>query len=296
MIVWGLSGGAARAIGLFEAAKVCMERGEKPDIIIGTSSGSLLAPIIAVAYEIPELMDIAIKFAQTLDPLDMFPYKRNRPFNKKGKPTVNAIFRIIGGHNHLGWQDIKPLYKKVFTETYFKILQKSPIICQSFGVVGEDGSPEILTLNDADNLDEMINMIEKSSRIVPFVQSIEGRIDGGFISFNPSMWVLKDNKVGTLVSIYSHELKQNIDFNKDWNKNILTTTTQSLLITTHWLGVKDALIEELYCKLNNIDYLRIECPNGYTDEIYESDDDQLIAFGKASRLNAQKKWNNTEVV
>jgi hypothetical protein len=39
----------------------------------------------------------------------------------------------------------------------------------------------------------------------------------------------------------------------------------------------------LHCKLNNIDYLRIECPNGYTDEIYESDNKQLIALGNASK-------------
>jgi predicted acylesterase/phospholipase RssA len=164
-----------------------MEKGNKPDLIIGTSSGSLLAPIVAVSYQDKELMDQAIKFAQTLKPTDMFPYKDNKPFNKKGKPTVNAIFRVLFGHNHLGWQDIRPLYKKVFKEKHFKLLKKSSIKCIAFGVKGENGTPEKYVLNDACSLDEMIDMIEMSSRIVPFVQPMDGRIDGGFISFNPAM-------------------------------------------------------------------------------------------------------------
>ena len=58
--LWSISGGAAKAVGLFEAAKVCVERKDKPDIIIGTSSGALVAPIIAASYQYPELFEEAI--------------------------------------------------------------------------------------------------------------------------------------------------------------------------------------------------------------------------------------------
>lgn len=290
MIAWGISGGAARAIGLFQAAKVCMEQSEKPNIIIGTSSGALLAPIIAAAYEDEGLMDKAIQFAETLDPVDMFPYKNNKPFNKKGKPTINAIFRILGGHNHLGWQDIKPLYKKVFKPCHLDILRRSDIQCIAFGVTGKDGSPERHFLNPADTVNELIEMIERSSRMVPFVQSMNGSIDGGFISFNPAMWLFEHYDITKLITIYSHQIKPFVKENLKWDKSIVSVTAQTLLITTYWLGVKDSIIEEYYCKLNDIDYLRIECPDGYTDEVYESDDKQLIALGKASRRAALKAF------
>ena len=295
-IVWAFSGGAARFIALARAAEVCMSQGTKPDIIIGTSSGSLLAPIIAVSYSKPELMAEAIEFGETLDVQDMFPYKGNKPFNKKGKITWGAIGRIITGYSHFGIQDIKPMYKKVFTEQHFLLLQGSDIKCYAFGVNGQDGTTKIVCLNDAKSLDDMIDMIELSSRIVPFVQPAEfdnqKYVDGGFISFNPAMWLFNQVNIKELITIYSKPVTKSIAANSKWDDNVLSVTTQMLHTTTHWLGVKDSIIEELFCKLHNIPYLRIECPDGIIDEIYETDDDQLIALGLAAKEIAEELWFN----
>ena len=295
-IVWGFSGGAARFIALARSAEVCMKHGTKPDIIIGTSSGAILASLIAVAYDKPELMKVAIEFGETLDIQDMFPGKGQKPFNKRGKPTFNAGTRIITGENHFGIQDIGPMFKKVFKQAHLELLQKSPIKCYAFGVEGINGTPMMVCLNDAKDIDNLVYRIELSSRIVPFVQSAnyQGKlyVDGGFISFCPAMWLFKEFNVKQLITIYSSPVPCLIDTNSGWNDNVFTVTEQMLKITTHYLGVKDAIIEDLYCKLHSIPYLRIECPEGIIDEMYETDDHQLKALGIAAKEKAELLWKN----
>ena len=292
---WALSGAAARAISLFRQAQVAMERGEEPEVIIGNSSGALAAPILAVAFERPEILPKAIEFAETLDTADMFPYKGNKPFGKKGKPTVGAIFRALG-HNHLGWQDIKPLYKRVFTEEYFQVFKRLHIKCYAFGVVGEDWSPVTYCLNDAETLDEMIDMIECSSRIVPFVQPMEykgkGHVDGGYIAFNPGWTLFSKYRMNTLVCMYSREIKPSMGVNPEWDKNVISITTQAMNGMAYWHGNKDKLLNELYCYKYKTNYIGLEAPDGYTDEIYETDDAQLIALGDATYKKAEETWNN----
>lgn len=295
VIIWGISGAAARAIALFQMVNTSIELGEKPNVIIGQSSGSLVAPIAAVAYQCPQLMKDAIKFAESLDTRDMFPYKGNVPLTKRGNPTPMGILRAIT-HNHLGFQDIKPMYKKVFKEEHFQLLKQSPIKCISFGVKGKNWTPVMYCLNDAESLDDMIDMIECSARIVPFTQPMnykgDTHVDGGFISFNPAMWLFDKYNIKQLVTFYANPVKSGITENKKWDKSILSITFQAMNAMPSWLAYKDAIIEELYCKLHNIPYLRIEAPDGYTDEIYETDDHQLIALGLASKEKAENLWTN----
>ena len=299
IIAWSFSGAAARAIAHFRMAEVAMSRGEKPSLIIGNSSGALAAPIIAVAYDRPEIMKSARKFAETLDMTDMFPYLGNKPFTKKGKIAPNAIGRLLT-HNHLGWQDIKPLYKKVFTQEHFELLQKSSIKCYAFGVKGKSWTPVSYCLNDAKSLDDMIDMIECSSRIVPFVQPMiykgEGHVDGGYIAFNPGWTLFKKYKMKTLISFYSHELHEDgMVSNPNWDKSVLSVTTQAMNGMAYWHGVKDAELEESLSLIHGVKYLRLEAPDGYTDEVYETDDDQLIALGNASYVKAMKAWDKFEL-
>lgn len=279
-----ISGGDAKAIGLFQAAKVCLEEKGMPSIIIGTSSGSLVAPILAVAEKYPEILDEAIKFAETLDVLDMFPIKGNKPFKKNGKLPFSTILRIATGWNHLAWQDIYPLYSKVFKQHHLEALQESKTKCYSFGVVGADGTYEIKELNKAQTIKELVDMMEESSRIVPVTQPKNGRIDGGYVSFSPGMWLLKRNPelIKEYVSIYSKTLKESVSLSENWDSNIIGVIQQSMIIATNYLGIKDAMIEELLCDKYKIPYTRIECPDGIIDEMYETDDEQLRAFGLAS--------------
>lgn len=296
IIAWGISGAAARAIALFRMVEVSIELGQKPNVIIGQSSGALVAPVVAVAYQCPALMTAAIKFAEMLDTRDMFPYKGNVPLTRKGNPSFGGILRGLT-HNHLGWQDIKPMYKKVFKEEHFQMLKKSDIKCISFGVKGKTWTPEMYVLNDAETLDEMIDMLECSSRIVPFTQPMrykgDTHVDGGFVSFNPAMWLFDKYNIKQLITFYSNNVHQGVGENLKWDKSILSITFQAMNGMASWLAYKDAKIEELYCKVYNIEYLRLEAPDGYTDEIYETDDVQLIALGLASKEYAKISWENS---
>jgi len=299
LIAWSFSGAAARAIALFRQAEVSMELGEKPNIIIGQSSGAIVAPILAVAYQDYSILEVAIEMAETLDTSDMFPYKGNLPMNKKGKPSVMGVLRGFT-HNHLGWQDIRPMYKKIFSQEHFDMFKESDIKCIGFGVKGKDWSPTMFILNDAESIDDLIDMIESTARISPFVQPMvykgETYVDGGYISFSPAMWLFGQYQLKQLVCFYSKQTTYGIPDNPLWDKSILSITNQAMNGMSHWLGVKDSIIEELYCKLNNIDYLRIEAPDGYTDEVYETDDIQLIALGLATKEVTEDSWNNFKLI
>lgn len=294
---WSISGAAARAIAHFRMVEVAIKRGEKPNLIIGNSSGSIVAPIAAVAFTNPEILPKAISFAETLDILDMFPYKGNKPFNKKGKIATNAYGRMLI-HGHMGFQDIKPLYKKVFTQEYFEIFKKSDIKCIAFGVKGRDFTPTQYVLNDAETLDEMIDMIETSSRIVPMVQPMvykgDSHIDGGFISFNPGMWLYQKYNIGTHISFYSREIKYKMPDKPNWDKGLFSIIERYSEGCSFWLGNKDALLEECLATIKGTVYLRLEAPDGYTDEIYEKDDWQLKALGDASYKKANETWKDFE--
>ncbi len=294
--LWSFSGGAAKFIGLAEAARVSMIAGFKPDVIVGVSSGCLLTPIIAAAYFDPKILDKAIELGGSLKLKDMFPYSGNFPLNKNGKPSFNAILRLLTGHNHLGFQDIAPLYKKVFTNRVFRLFKKSQIKCYGFGVNGADFSPSLINLNEAKDIDDLIKRIEFTARIVPIVQPAKYNnltgIDGGFISHSAAYWVwhLLGLKVDKLLSVYANEYKLNIKCNSKWDNNIVSIMQQCLQGTTHYLSIKDRIIEGLYCKANKIPYIRIECPDIAIDEQYETDSSDLLQFGASSRKVAIERW------
>lgn len=299
-ILWGWSGASARAIALFTMGKEAMNVLKKPTVMVGQSSGAIVMPIIAVAYEVEELIDIAIDFASTLNTEDMFPYKGNKPFGKNGNPTFNNYLRLLI-YGHFGWQDIRPLYKKVFTDEYFKIFKNQEIQCYGYGVDGQDWSVTRYHFNLAKDVDELIDMIESTARIIPFVQEKYyneiNHVDGGFIAFNPAwLEIEKLQKTGKqieeVITFYSHEVQRSINENVNWNKGTLKAinkVTQAMLGTTHWLSIKDSLLEEAYSKLYRFNYCRLEAPNGYTDDTYEDDNEQLISLGNAAREKAKKQ-------
>lgn len=295
-ILHGHSGAAARAVGIFEACRVAVNHEEKPTKIIGQSSGAILTALQGASYKYPCLMDAAIDMAASLDLKDMFPHPGNFPFNKKGKLSANAAFRVLTGHNHFAWQDISPMFKNIFKEKHLAALKSSGIECWTMGVDGKDGTLAMFNLNLANTVDDVLDMLKRSNRIAPFVQNYKGFLDGGFACYNPA-WLMFEScpNLKKVRTFYAKEITDGIPVNEKWDKTIISIQTQTMLTATHWLSVKDAMIEELYCEKNNIDYVRIECPNGYTDEIYETDDDQLRALGQASRevaLKAFKKDTN----
>ncbi len=294
--VLSVTGGGPKAGGLKAAGKVFKEMRDKPDIMIGQSSGALTIPILAASYEYPEVLDKALEMAGTLEMRDIFPFAGNRPFTEEGDVPLNAYFRAATGHNHLGWQDIRPLYKKLFKKKHLKALQRSSIECIAFGVIGKNGMPEMKVMNRAKTVDELIDMIEETARIVPFVQHANGRIDGGFVAFSPGVWLLMQNpeQISEYTAIYADPVKTGVGTNENWDKNIITVTGQIMGITTNYIAYYGAVIEELLCKQHNINYTRVECPDGYLKLMYDTDDKRLQAFAQASREAAIERLTNND--
>ena len=294
VIVWSLSGGSVKFVALVRGAKVSIAYGRKPHVIVGVSAGALLAPIIALAYQDPCILEEAIELAETLDMTDMFPIKGNKPFTEKGNIAPGAYLRVVTGWNHLGWQDIAPLYKKVMTEERFKLFKKTDINCWAFGVKGRNMSPKPVLLNNASSVDELIQMIELSSRMTPLVQPAPYKgdtyVDGGFISHSAFWWIKDKYNVEELITFYTSEYSEEISDNSNWDKSLFTVVMQLLLGTTHWLSMHGRDLEELYCHKHNIKHMRMEFPGHIIDEIYDTDDEQLKALGDISEEIAVEAW------
>lgn len=102
-----ISGGGAYiyfTVGRFEALQ------KDYDIVIGTSAGALIAPLIALGYT-----EKAVEAVKKISPSSIFSVN---PFNKDGKIKVfNALKRLIMGKRTLGENENLPkLIKKFYTE------------------------------------------------------------------------------------------------------------------------------------------------------------------------------------
>lgn len=122
MVISG--GGAKGAWGGGIAQALYEKKGYEYKTVLGTSTGSLLAPFITInAYD-----DLRTGYTSVTDN-DIFTVK---PFKTKGKKRgqirpLNAIFRIITGQRSLGsTMKLRKTIKQFFTEQHFEQIINSP--------------------------------------------------------------------------------------------------------------------------------------------------------------------------
>ena len=290
------SGGAVMFAGMITSAQVIIESGFIPDVMSGVSSGAMLLPIIVAALEETELWAQAIEVANNVQPKDYFPGWDDLPVGPKGNLSIHGVLRAATGHPNLGEQDIRGLYKSVFKEHHFEIFKRSSIECYVYGVDYDSGNMMEYKLNDAKDVDDLIDMLQASNRIPIFTQCKNYRgirhYDGGMRSHNPGKYILrKYPELDECISVFAREDRDHVGTDTNWDKDLITVITRTIGITTTQISVNDEEIQSLLCELNNIKYIPIHLPADMLDEMYDNDSEEVTAFSKASAELAQSILN-----
>lgn len=153
-----LSGGAYRGVGQVGALKALLERGIKPDIICGTSSGALNAVLYANGYTPEEMLEIWEK----------------EPMAK----TLNFHFPKLGllKHNKIG-KLVKPYLR-------YERLEDLPIPVLLTSSCLNDGSQKVFKEGD------LVTILEACCSVPIIYEPVEidGRqyVDGGLVSNLPA--------------------------------------------------------------------------------------------------------------
>jgi predicted acylesterase/phospholipase RssA len=302
---WTCSGGAVMFAGMIASARVTVESGYIPDVMAGVSSGAMVLPLIAVAIEIPELWDITQKVANEVQPKDYFPGWDDMPVGPKGNLTIHAIGRIATGHPNLGEQDIRDLYKSVFTEEYFEVFKHSEIDCYAYGVDYDLGKLVEYHLNSATSLDDLIDMLQASNRIPIFTQAKDyngvRHFDGGMKTHNPGQFIMKKHpELEQHISVFARTGFTDIEkfftdemgFDNKWDNNLIAVVDRTIRVTTHQISLNDQELQMLYAEKYNIKYKPIFLPATMLDEMYDNDTEEVTAFAEESTKITIKEMKN----
>jgi NTE family protein len=189
------------------------------DVVIGTSAGALIAPLVALGY-----ISRAEDAMNNITPKNIF---NINPFNKKGNIRIlKALFRIIIGKRTIG--ENKNL-AKLLREFYNIVDHKSLIASKKKAYVTvcntekADYPGEIICLNDC-TYDEAINYMWASAS-VPVVCSLVKigdyeYCDGGVTLNVPIDFLV--SKGSKNIDVFLHEIKQE-NGNKKPLKNVFNT-------------------------------------------------------------------------
>lgn len=285
LIIESLSGGAAKFSGIAGAGIKAIELGYKPNVILGISSGAIASIPLALGL----FCQMRYK-GDNLSPNDFF-VKNRHPIGKKGKVSLGAIFRVLGGANTLGEQDVSKLLKEVITESLWDEYKHGDYADCIVGYVRAYDAKFIMSsLKLCPTREQAIYEIMKSSKITPIVkahyQDGVGYIDGGFRSHNMAGKFLdryKNVPVESLVSVFARS-KDFDSINRKWDKNIIETTFRGYEIMNIEISKKDEYMEKVEMERRGISDKHVQI-------FMPSIDGKYSTGGKLKRLRLEAEAN-----
>lgn len=207
-----------------------LERGFKPNIIDGNSSGALIAPLLAMG----RTNDLR-KFVLNYSPKDVF---SKAPINSKGRPTIKGIYRIVKGEPSLGEMDnLYCTLMEAFSKDDWNKWRDSKTSPDIFiATVGyKTGKLFKTNLREIDNYEDVIKYIIASASIPLMVKYVrigdELHYDGGWRTHTlaPYMQDKFKGKIKQHISIYSRPENYLIP-REDNDPNFLDVLTRSFEI------------------------------------------------------------------
>lgn len=207
-----------------------LERGFKPDIIDGNSSGALIAPLLAMQ----RLKDLR-HFALNYTPKSAFSIS---PVNSKGKPTIRGIYRVFTGRPSFGEMDnLYCTLMDAFTKEHWKEYkinnQMPPIYVATVGY--KSGKLFKTNLKKVETYEDCIKYIIASASIPLMVKyvDINGDLhyDGGWRTHTLAPYTQErfKGRINRHISIYSRPKNYFIERN-DKNPNFIDVLTRSFEI------------------------------------------------------------------
>lgn len=198
------SGASTNIEAIAGASISILERGFKPNVIDGNSSGALIAPLLAMGRT-ADLKHFVLNYKIE----DAFSVS---PINKKGKPSAAGIFRAATGRASLGKMDA--LYctlKEAFTEADFKKWKTSETMPEIYTATVEYKTGKLFKtrLRSIDKYEDAIKYIIASASIPIMAEPV--KINGGLHfdggarthTLAPYMQRLYKGNIARHISIYS---------------------------------------------------------------------------------------------
>jgi predicted acylesterase/phospholipase RssA len=253
-----MSGGGTKIAGLLGAVEAL---NEQFDIIAGVSAGAIMVPIVG-CNKIQEAKKVILNLKLS----DIFSEK---PVNKNGAITVNAILNVAKGKTYLGKMDnLLVTLSDMITELDWHWSAKPIMLVQSVDM--EDGHRWIENIKNVSR-PEAFRAIKASASIPVFVDGVNSYFDGGLRNHNPSRAIIEryGSELTELVSIYTRPENLSEAIDQEYEpSNVLDVLKRSIEIMSIEISKRDAEYEkekakELGFKLSQI-FLPIRS-NGFYD-------------------------------
>lgn len=278
MKILNISGGATKIPGLYAKCKVLLnEFGYSPDVITGVSSGSLLSLPLALG-KFEELDYLVLSFK----PSDIFD---RRPFNDKGKVTLNGVLRIVSGKPSFGTQNnlVKTL-SRVVSEKDFQEYKNSTSYPDVYvGVTNYNlGSFEVISVRSLTYQEYLMYTLASCS--IPYaVEAVKINdnyyYDGGVLHHTCSPYMLRKFSndrvlVSHNVTVYSRPETPDMthhNFNQIDISQVFMSTSN---LQVSYISVRDQLDEKEFCINSRIPIYQSFCPKVLTS-MYDSDPSRI---------------------
>ena len=253
-----MSGGGTKIAGLLGAVEAL---NEQFDIVAGVSAGAIMVPIVG-CNKIREAKKVILNLKLS----DIFSEK---PVNKNGAITVNAILNVAKGKTYLGKMDnLLVTLSDMITELDWHWSAKPIMLVQSVDM--EDGHRWIENIKNVSR-PEAFRAIKASASIPVFVDGVNSYFDGGLRNHNPSRAIIEryGSELTELVSIYTRPENLSEAIDQEYEpSNVLDVLKRSIEIMSIEISKRDAEYEkekakELGFKLRQI-FLPIHS-NGFYD-------------------------------
>lgn len=280
------SGGGTKFVGLATMGSEIIKDGYEPNVIGGVSAGALLSVPLALGM-VDEVLEIGLKMQAS----DMFSVP---PTNNKGSITWRGIWRAITGKPSLGVQDTRKFVMKTITEKRFNeyIRGKYPI-CYAMAVNFIYGNRRLWNLKEC-TYEQYIDAVSASSHIPVTTQPViidgEPYFDGGVRDHIPSNVILEkmalEKNVPThVISVYSRP-KDNVIFNHQPTKNVMSVLKRTIEIMNVEISKSDELQEAAFCEKNGVELRQYFLPH-VLDSFYDNSIENKIKLIQEAR-NAYK--------